>query len=82
MTRVDLGAHLRGRTPEVTKDDVSRRRNIMSEDNKKVEKTELEPKGTELSEQELDKVAGGASAPSVSEIVITKTLDKSSPNLY
>jgi len=54
----------------------------MSEDNKKVEKTELEPKGTELSEQELDKVAGGASAPSVSEIVITKTLDKSSPNLY
>jgi len=56
----------------------------MSEDIKKAEKTELEPKGTELSEQELDKVAGGveAGAPSVSEIVITKTLDKSSPNLF
>jgi hypothetical protein len=39
----------------------------MSEDTKKVEKTEQEPKAAELSQQNLDKFAGG-----VSEIVVTK----------
>jgi hypothetical protein len=41
----------------------------MSEDTKKVEKTEQETKAAELSQQDLDKVAGG-----VSEIVVTKPL--------
>jgi hypothetical protein len=46
-----------------TKENVSKRRNTMSEESKKIEKkaeqTEPEVKPTELSEQELDKVAGG-----------------------
>ena len=42
-----------------TKENVSKRRNIMSEESKKVEKIEQELKPTELSEQDLDKVAGG-----------------------
>jgi type VI protein secretion system component Hcp len=57
------------------------------------EKTRPEAaKATELSEQDLNKVAGGqdsaspklheATAPTVSEIVITKTTDSSSPNLF
>ena len=33
----------------------------MSEETKKVEETEQEPKAVELSEQDLDEVAGGAS---------------------
>jgi hypothetical protein len=44
----------------------------MSEDIKKIERTE---QAAELSQQDLDKIAGGdreASAPSVSEIVVTK----------
>jgi hypothetical protein len=50
----------------------------MSEDTKKVEKTEA----TELSEQDLEKVAGGtANVPTVSEIIVTKE-DSTSPKLF
>ncbi|HLK22042.1 MAG TPA: hypothetical protein VKT81_24000 [Bryobacteraceae bacterium] len=55
----------------------------MSQETKNTEKTQ--PTATELSEQELDQVAGGttpAAKPAVSDIHITKTLDKSSPNLF
>jgi hypothetical protein len=49
----------------------------MSEESKKIEKkaeqTEQEVKTAELSEQELDNVAGGG---------VTKYLDKASPKLY
>jgi hypothetical protein len=38
---------------------VLRRRNTMSDESKKVEPTEQGAKPTELSEQDLDKVAGG-----------------------
>jgi len=42
----------------------------VSEDIKKVEKTQQEAKAAELSQQDLDKVAAG-----VSEIVVTKPLN-------
>jgi hypothetical protein len=35
----------------------------MSEETKKIEKNEQEAKASELSEQDLDKVAGGANDP-------------------
>jgi len=51
---------------EFTKENISKRRNTMSEESKKIEKIEKEAKQdvkevkpTELSEQELDNVAGG-----------------------
>jgi hypothetical protein len=47
-----------------TKENVSKRRNTMNKESKKIEKkaeqTKQEVKPAELSEQELDKVAGGA----------------------
>jgi hypothetical protein len=66
-------------TPEFKK---SKRRNTMSEDIKKVEKIEQVAKASELSQQDLDKVAGGAGAIDWSgpgdegpeEIVITKPI--------
>jgi hypothetical protein len=68
----------------------------MSEDTKKIENTEPQALAAELSEQDLEKVAGGVITvnPSVaheltiqpattgSQIVVTKTLDQSSPNIY
>jgi hypothetical protein len=52
----------------------------VSEDTKKVGKTE--PAATELSEQDLEKVAGGtANVPTVSEIIVTKE-DSTSPKLF
>jgi bacteriocin-like protein len=53
----------------------------MSEDTKKLEKTEPEALATELSEQDLNKVTGGASSnapiqertvPTVSEVVVER----------
>jgi hypothetical protein len=52
--------------PEFTKENVSKRRNTMSEETRKAEKiekaeqSEQEVKPADLPEQELDKVAGGA----------------------
>jgi hypothetical protein len=42
----------------------------MSENTKKVEKTQQEAKAVELSEQDLDKVAGGAGSSSSSHAAI------------
>jgi hypothetical protein len=54
----------------------------MSEDNK-IEKTEQEPKAAELSEQDLDKVAGGWSGSDGDEaITIVKPTDSASPKLF
>jgi hypothetical protein len=62
---VGLGASTAPR--KFTKENVSKRRNIMSKKTKRVEKIEKEAKQdvkevkpAELSEQELDKVAGGS----------------------
>jgi len=61
----------------------------MSKDIKKVEKTEQEAKATELSQQELDKFAGGdcaspklydSASPLLDEA--SPLLDTSSPKLY
>jgi hypothetical protein len=58
-----------GAPRQSSNDDVSRRRNTMSEDTKKAEKIEQDakaeetaqdPKAAELSEQDLGEVAGGA----------------------
>jgi hypothetical protein len=64
-TRVDASTAPR----EFTKENVSKRRNTMSEESKKIEKIEQEAKQdvkevkpTELSEQELNDVAGGYTA--------------------
>jgi hypothetical protein len=68
----------------------------MSEDTKKVEKTEPKASAAELSEQDLEKVAGGVLTvnpsiaqeltiqpiPTVSQIVVTKKTDQSSGNIY
>jgi hypothetical protein len=65
----------------------------MSEETKKIERSEPETSATELPEQDLNKVAGGivaanpaqareSTTPTVSEIVITKHVDSSSPNLF
>jgi hypothetical protein len=68
----------------------------MSEDTKKVENTEPQPLAAELSEQDLEKVAGGVftvnpsvaheltiqPAPTGSQIVVSKTQDQSSPTIY
>jgi hypothetical protein len=54
---------LQWRPPEFTNEHVSKRRNTMSEETKKIEKqaeqTEQEAKATELSDKDLDNVAGG-----------------------
>jgi hypothetical protein len=50
-----------------------KRRNTVSQDTKKAEKTE--PAATELSEQELEKVAGGAASNAVltgKEVVVER----------
>jgi hypothetical protein len=49
----------------------------VSEDTNNVHKTKPEAMATELSEQDLNEVAGGA--PTVSERVITKPQDVASP---
>ena len=63
----------------------------MSEENKNVEKTEQEAKATELSQQELDKFAGGQDCASpklhdsASPLLTDEAsplLDTSSPKLY
>lgn len=70
----------------------------MSEDTKKLEKSEPETSATQLSEQDLNKVAGvilaggivainptqtrESTIPSVSEIVVTKVTDSASPSLF
>jgi len=47
----------------------------MSEDTKKDEETELEAKAAELSEQDLNKVAGaGAGSEVPTEIVVTRLI--------
>jgi hypothetical protein len=53
------------------------RKNTVSEDANNVHKTKPEAMATELSEQDLNEVAGGA--PTVSERVITKPQDVASP---
>jgi len=52
----------------------------MNEDTKKIENTNEEPKA-ELSQRELDKVAGGSGGVSISQIAVTKPIDKASPKL-
>jgi hypothetical protein len=63
MEAIDLGASVAPRN--FTKETVSKRRNTMSEETKKVdqkvEQTEQEAKAAELSQQDLDNVAGGQS---------------------
>ena len=68
----------------------------MTEDTKKVENTEPQALAAELSEQDLEKVAGGVLTvnpsiaqeltiqpiPTVSQIVVTKKTDQSSGNIY
>jgi hypothetical protein len=72
------------------------RRNTMTEDTKKVENTEPQALAAELSEQDLEKVAGGVftvnpsvaheltiqPVPTGSQIVVSKTQDQSSPTIY
>jgi hypothetical protein len=47
--------------PKFTKEDVSKRGNTMSEDAEKVDRTPDDPQAAELSEREMDNVAGGRS---------------------
>jgi type VI protein secretion system component Hcp len=55
------------------------RRKTVSEDTNNVEKTKPEAVATELSEQELNEVAGGA--PTHQEFSITKLQDSASPKV-
>jgi hypothetical protein len=72
---VDLGAHMRGVPRTFHAESVSKRRNTMNEESQKIEKIEKaeqteQVKAAELSEQELDNIAGGA----------TKTVSSSKSN--
>ena len=53
----------------------------MSEDTKKIETTEQEAKAAELSQQDLDKVAGGVDEASPLRASPALTMDVSSPKL-
>ena len=55
----------------------------MSQETKNTEKTKTAE--TELSEQELDQVAGGtapATKPAITDLHVTRPVDKSSENLF
>jgi hypothetical protein len=76
---VDLGASVAPRNSGTTH--FQKRRNTMSEETKKIEKIEQEAKQdvkevkpTELSEQDLDKVAGGANYSTTKSNVKSQTL--------
>jgi hypothetical protein len=56
---VDLGAYMSEAPRNSRKGTVSKRRNIMSEENKKVEQIEKEEKASEISDQDLENAAGG-----------------------
>jgi type VI protein secretion system component Hcp len=45
-------------------------------------KQELANTESELREEQLEQISGGGSAPNVSDIVVTKRMDKASPKLF